>query len=376
MKKQIFYSKNGYPFTAPILKKSQGRYYLEYYISDRSKQLNKRKRFYKISGKTESQIRKNAEFHSQQIMKILMEGKIFETTHAQKKTFPLSYHIGQFLELKNHQAVTATYYTYKSILSQFSLFIQSELNDPAPDFVSKFHIINFRDHLIKKGLSENTVNHYLSNLRSFFNYMTERGFIEDNPALIKIQKAVPQTLRIFTEEEYKILDDYLFSHNQGLHLFTKIIYYSFIRPVEICRLQIKDIDLTNHVIRVVSQKTKNKKNIPVIIPDPLHNLLTAQNIHLYSRDNFLFSKGFKIGPKGIARQTATVHHRRAIDAAGLPTDLKLYAHKHTGNYRAYKAGIDVYTLMKQNRHHSLDMTMQYLRSLGLEINPDLLKGEW
>lgn len=46
----------------------------------------------------------------------------------------------------------------------------------------------------------------------------------------------------------------------------------------------------------------------------------------------------------------------------------LYGWKHTGNVDSFLAGVDIYDLMRQNRHHSLEQTMGYLRSLGLRPN--------
>ena len=48
----------------------------------------------------------------------------------------------------------------------------------------------------------------------------------------------------------------------------------------------------------------------------------------------------------------------------------MYSWKHTGNVTSYKNGIDIYSIMKQNGHTSIDTTMKYLKTLGLIIDTD------
>lgn len=57
-------------------------------------------------------------------------------------------------------------------------------------------------------------------------------------------------------------------------------------------------------------------------------------------------------------------------------ELTLYSWKHTGNVRAYEAGVDILTIQEQNRHHNLAMTEVYLRSLGLRVKRELLDKDW
>ena len=51
----------------------------------------------------------------------------------------------------------------------------------------------------------------------------------------------------------------------------------------------------------------------------------------------------------------------------------MYGWKHTGNVDSFLAGVDPYDLMRQNRHHSLEQTMNYLRSMGLRPNVNFSK---
>ena len=70
-------------------------------------------------------------------------------------------------------------------------------------------------------------------------------------------------------------------------------------------------------------------------------------------------------------------HRKALEESGLyDGKLTLYSWKHTGVCNAYRAGVDIKTLQGLLRHHSLDMTAIYMRSLGLRVDENLKGKRW
>ncbi|RFS16833.1 tyrosine-type recombinase/integrase [Emticicia sp. C21] len=67
-------------------------------------------------------------------------------------------------------------------------------------------------------------------------------------------------------------------NNQPLYLFTRFIFYSFIRPKELLNLQVKDIDLTTRTIKVKSDVSKNKRTETVPILKPLLSLIIENKV--------------------------------------------------------------------------------------------------
>ena len=63
-------------------------------------------------------------------------------------------------------------------------------------------------------------------------------------------------------------------------------------------------------------------------------------------------------------------YRQVLNSLNFDDHFTLYSWKHTGNVTAYKNGIDIYAIMKQNGHTSIDTTMKYLKTLGLIIDID------
>jgi len=77
--------------------------------------------------------------------------------------------------------------SYRKGLKDFFLFVRHI----HPRQVTSQHVIAFRDHLIGKKRSANTVALKLSVIRSFFDYLVADGRMERNPASIKLVSAPP-----------------------------------------------------------------------------------------------------------------------------------------------------------------------------------------
>jgi len=67
-------------------------------------------------------------------------------------------------------------------------------------------------------------------------------------------------------------------------LFVKFISYNFLRPVEVCRLKIEDIDLIDKNIRLKTKTGYKIKLLPQILIDELPDLSK------YDKQNFLFGR--------------------------------------------------------------------------------------
>jgi integrase len=76
------------------------------------------------------------------------------------------------------------------------------------------------------------------------------------------------------------------------------------------------------------------------------------------------------GYQRCGRNTYAGLWREARERLGLGSEHTLYAFKHTGNVMAYRAGVGIEALMRQNGHSNVATTMVYLRSLGLLRNED------
>lgn len=114
--------------------------------------------------------------------------------------------------------------------------------------------------------------------------------------------------------------------------------------------------------------------MPVEIPNSFIEEIKALNLEQYPDNFYLFGLNLKISEKPYNRNSVTGRHTEILKSVGITDpNYTMYGWKHTGNVDSFLAGVDPYDLMRQNRHHSLEQTMKYLRSLGLRPNVNFSK---
>lgn len=226
---------------------------------------------------------------------------------------------------------------------------------------------SYIDHLSGQGYSGKTINLNRDFLYGLFQMAVEREMISKNP--FKGIAAVPESgnkNRAFTREEMEKIWSEV---THGQKVFTRMIFYCYIRPIEILRLKVGDVNLKDGVIIISGDQSKNRKTQSVVIPQAY-----AQELSDYiggaSSDFYLF--GFKWKPCGkpMSRNHVSLKLNAVIHGLGFGSDYTLYSFKHSGVVAAYQAGIDLYSISRQLRHHSLVITQIYLKSLGLMPNTE------
>lgn len=176
-------------------------------------------------------------------------------------------------------------------------------------------------------------------------------------------------LYYFTKFYCENTDFFLAKENPGLRFFTRVIYFTYIRPIEILRLKVSDVNLDDMTITIHGDQSKNRKQMTVVIP-----LSFQQEVREFIGDadqGFYFvASGFKPGRKHQHRNTVSMKFRKILNDLGFGKEHTLYGFKHSGVVSAYQAGIDLYSISRQLRHHSLVITQVYLKSLGLMPNTE------
>src|ERR1051325_4889284 len=81
----------------------------------------------------------------------------------------------------------ATRRTYRKAIKDFFVFV----NFIHPTQVTHRQVIQYRDHLINKKKSANTIALRLSVIRSFYDYLVADGMVERNPASTKLVSTPP-----------------------------------------------------------------------------------------------------------------------------------------------------------------------------------------
>jgi integrase len=146
-----------------------------------------------------------------------------------------------------------------------------------------------------------------------------------------------------------------------LWLFCRLIYSTFIRPGELLRLKVGDIDFEGLFITIDGDIAKNHKTQTVDLSDDLAKEL-KEFVKNSQKTNFLFRN--KAGNKvhdNTFRERFMKHRRRLR----LNDQYTVYAFKHTGVIHHYLKFKDVYAIKEKCRHADIKETDNYLRDLGV-----------
>lgn len=151
--------------------------------------------------------------------------------------------------------------SYQNDLEQFDKFA-SEKNITSVLQVNEKTIRLFLIHLNQQEISKSSISRKLSSLRSFFDFVIQEVENASNPAKKiknpKYKRMLPGTINL--DSFYKIIrllneDDDLFRRSLNTAIF-ELLYGCSLRVSELCSLQIHDVNLVNHTVKVLGKGSK------------------------------------------------------------------------------------------------------------------------
>ncbi len=175
----------------------------------------------------------------------------------------------------------------------------------------------------------------------------------------------------FSPEHQKQLKNLLIAEDTELYIFCMCVFYTFVRPIELRRLKVSQVNLKDKKIQIIGKGAKNKKTQYVMIPKPLADIFIEYKFLERPTNDFLFSSDNDIK---YSRNKFSSNFSALRDKYELPKNYSLYCWKHTGVVEYYKMGCGIKFIQMQCRHSSLDETDKYLKSLGLFENDEILNN--
>ena len=198
--------------------------------------------------------------------------------------------IKEALELAyEHCTLSVSRITSKDYLHTKNQFLDFLRYDQTKDIndLTKSVVLKFLNKKLKET-SARTRNNSKASLSALFTIMEnklnliDRNFIKD----IGNEKTKPKTDRTFTRKELKDIVEYLKNNDPYLLMYIRFVAYSFLRPVEVNRLRVKDVNLEESLLFF---KAKNKPQKTKRIPSIFIEDVKAMNLHLYNKEYYLFT---------------------------------------------------------------------------------------
>ncbi len=278
------------------------------------------------------------------------------------------------LDVKKQVVEPTTYRDYETKLSVFIKYLQSQGVALHPiEELTKRTVMDFLNQILRKS-SPSTYNGYRRIISSLFTILEQEDIIKTNfIKSIAVLKSKPKKNKAYTSKEVDIILNHI--QDKSLLLLIKFVSYNFLRPIEVCRLQVKDIDLK---LKQLSVKTKTKALKTKRIPDIMVSEL--QKIDLSNPNAYL------ITAYGVAETNASATDRRNLFSKrylkikkelGFDNDYTIYSFRHTYITKLYRrlrkdfGKFEVYDkLMPITGHSTIKALEQYLRDIDAELAED------
>ena len=252
--------------------------------------------------------------------------------------------------------------SYRSDLEQFSSWL--EKNNLSYIKTSKKEILSYLSFLFQKGLGSKTVARKLSSLKSFFRYLVFKSIIPNDPSseveTPKLLKSIPKSI---SEKEVEALlaapDE---KTDIGLRDKTMIetLYSCGLRISELTNLELLNLNLRQGVIRVIG---KGQKERLVPMGDQLIGLLelyissSRKNLLNKRHSDFLF-----LSTRGQRMTRQSFWHRikhYCLDSGFEPDKISPHVLRHAFATHLLNNGADLRVVQLLLGHSDLNTTQIY-----------------
>jgi integrase len=262
------------------------------------------------------------------------------------------------------------------VIKKFTEFLEERKLDKAAIHEMNYHVA--RDYvdsmMLDEILSARTINNRITQTKAIFTELRKREYIIFNPFdRIEKMRVKEAEITAFTPKELEKIGELLPEWDYNLYVISQLIFYCFIRPAEIVRLQFKDVLWDHELIILSGQITKNKKSQVISMPDQLIKNIKDWDLS-YPSEYYLFSTKLKPGTQEVAPTRIAGAWREFTTEKKLPAK-NIYDLKHTGNGMAFDQGMNSRDIQLQNRHSSLEQTQQYLNKFR-QVTSDKFKKEF
>lgn len=254
---------------------------------------------------------------------------------------------------------------YAKDLSELAIYLDKEKYPDDIKSVDFFALRGFVADLYDRKLSKSSIERKIAAVKSFFKFLYQKGFIDENPSrLVKFPKKEKNLPSVFNiDDVFAMLDMPDKSTPMGMRdaVILELMYGTGIRVSELVGLNLEDIDLLGGRIRVRG-KGKKERIVP-LAPEMCRMISDYYKImqQIVAEGRMIETDALIINRLGTRMTDRTV--RRVVDnylkAAGLPLDYSPHSFRHSFATHLLEGGADLRSIQELLGHESLSTTQKY-----------------
>jgi len=221
--------------------------------------------------------------------------------------------------------------------------------------------IDIRNHIAnrhRKGIASKSLQRELSAIRSFYNYLLKKQCVQNNPArhvrAPKQERKLPKVLDV--DQMSGMLDRPTdsFLEIRDLAMF-ELFYSSGLRLSELTALNIKDLDLSDSMLKVLHGKGQKQRQLP-IGSKAVTALKKWLNYRTETSDPavFISNKGKRLSQRNIQLRLA-----RWCKKIGLPEHVHPHMLRHSFASHLLESSQDIRAVQELLGHSNISTTQIY-----------------
>jgi integrase len=299
-----------------------------------------------------------------------------ETSFANEVTVKEAFELA--LKIKQSVLSKTSFPGFSSNIKRFEKWLNTNnvSGDKSVFAITKKVVITYLNEVLE-NTSPRTRNNTRVDLSSLFQVLEDNEIIKENfIKKINVLKATPERNKTYSNTLQTEIYNYMEQNDKILLLFVKFISYNYLRPIEVCRLKVGDIDLKDRKLYV---KAKNSPVKTKIIPEILINDLP--DLSKMNKNHSLFTP-FAIGGEWETSETDkrdyfSKRFKKVKDHFKLGTEYGLYSFRHTFITKLYNEFAKQMTpfeakskLMLITGHNTMDALEKYLRDIDAVLPED------
>lgn len=237
-------------------------------------------------------------------------------------------------------------------------------------------IADFKDHLVKKGLSSASVSRTLSSMRGLFQFLISSGICESNPAkAVHNDKAEKKEMTVLTSKEIeKLLSQPDLNDIKGIRdkAMLEIIYATGIKVSELIGLNIDDVNLQLSFIKCGSDDKERFIPIyPIAAKAVMAYLDKSRNLLVTNSDE----KALFVNITGdrMTRQGFWKILKAYTASADIKKDITPHTLRHSFAAHLLENGADIHDIQLILGHSDIASTQRYAQFLKDKMKNSYIK---
>lgn len=281
------------------------------------------------------------------------------------------------LSIKKRTLSESSFIKFKSRANRFGQWVVQRFGeDHNVALLDKKMVLEYLNEVLQRTSARNR-NNARADLSSLFQTLEDNDIVARNVVKgIPQLRTQPKRNKTYTPDLLKRVETHIREKDPLMLLFVRFVSYCFLRPIEVCRLRVRDIDVKDKKLYL---RTKTKLEKTKIIPDIL--LEELPDISKMDSEYFLFTPEGIGGAWDIAEENKrgyfTKRFKGVKEELGLGKEYGLYSFRHTyitQLYRKLAEGNPSFVakskLLPITGHSTMDALEKYLRDIDAELPDD------